>query len=714
MKRLKRFFLYNFILCGICFPITWAVASEASALEDEIPFMIPFLVDAVRQPIEISGQLLVYNSGSPSSIMRLISLRMINGGVVLAERKLSTDLHGDPRYGEVNALVERLPRKLTGLNRARFFAPEGAPEFSGSEVDERYREIAEKVAVLRSEYSDRSRRPFVQLNFLLPLQRLFSNQRLSKETVEVVLEVRYKDSKGAIKTLSTVHHIRLMDPLPEVPVSLLNEFGNITLHAGDLHVHSCHGEALDACFPSENCIAETLQLSGSFTFAQLEDQYKALGLDWFTATDHSYCINDEIEYQIIADEVADITNDTFIAYPDTELSNREEGSQTGGDIGDLLCLGQMQANHMGAHGINSYKPGGDDGFLGFCSGLDSFIDNVALIRAEGGYPIINHPASDAWGWNSIDLTGGIESNMLHGVEIWNGSFQSGQGGHVKFWTDMLLSGRILYAYSGSDTHDAAFAFGANHVLLQDAFNPENLKQALKDGRVFISNGHLLIITLNLAGQTLLMGDRHFIPSEVTAGITGIVNAHYDFGEDTSLITIFRGLVGTVSEEILCISGPLSGSGVFTCEDNVSVNASSYYRAYSEDSANSKVTYTNPVFLHKKDAPTPDVKANGSDGPVTIDTNDTLSVTLELDAGSHTGDNADWWIIVFYYDQGSGSWIPVVIIPFQLPLFDLPVTEILNTTGLSQGWFFFIFGVDMNPNGVLDAGYYDFVLVGITP
>ena len=40
---------------------------------------------------------------------------------------------------------------------------------------------------------------------------------------------------------------------------------------------------------------------------------------------------------------------------------------------------------------------------------------------------------------------GVEANELHGVEIWNGSGQTGQGGQVKGWVDWLLAGRVLYA-----------------------------------------------------------------------------------------------------------------------------------------------------------------------------------------------------------------------------------------------------------------------------
>ncbi|MCP4692917.1 MAG: hypothetical protein GY859_33055, partial [Desulfobacterales bacterium] len=39
-----------------------------------------------------------------------------------------------------------------------------------------------------------------------------------------------------------------------------------------------------------------------------------------------------------------------------------------------------------------------------------------------------------------------------------------------------------------------------------------------------------------------------------------------------------------------------------------------------------------------------IKANGSDGPVSITTNDNLSLTVALDPGSLAGDDADWWML----------------------------------------------------------------------
>ncbi len=121
-------------------------------------------------------------------------------------------------------------------------------------------------------------------------------------------------------------------------------------------------------------------------------------------------------------------------------------------------------------------------------------------------------------------------------------------------------------------------------------------------------------------------------------------------------------------------------------------------------------------------PVPDIKANGSDGPITIATADNLTVTIDLDPGSYNGEDADWWIVadtsfgLYRYDVGSDSWVPGVTVTYMGPLFDLSPFEVLNTSGLPTGPYTFYFGVDMLMNGAIDMGnmYSDSIEVEITP
>ena len=121
-------------------------------------------------------------------------------------------------------------------------------------------------------------------------------------------------------------------------------------------------------------------------------------------------------------------------------------------------------------------------------------------------------------------------------------------------------------------------------------------------------------------------------------------------------------------------------------------------------------------------PVPDIKVNGSDSQITIGTNDTLSISVGVDAGSSLGVESDWWLVVNtptgeweYYDLTQGAYTPGLLVTYQGALFDLGSYEIFNTSGLDAGTYTFYFGVDMVMNGSLDMGsiYYDSVVVNIT-
>ncbi len=121
-------------------------------------------------------------------------------------------------------------------------------------------------------------------------------------------------------------------------------------------------------------------------------------------------------------------------------------------------------------------------------------------------------------------------------------------------------------------------------------------------------------------------------------------------------------------------------------------------------------------------PTPDIKANSSDGPVLIAPQDILSVTVELQAEGYSGVDADWWCVAntpfgwYYYDYNSDQWLPGFSASYQGALSDLSTYEVLNMTDLPTGDYTFYFGVDWTMNGLFDepVAVYDSVDVEVTP
>jgi hypothetical protein len=170
----------------------------------------------------------------------------------------------------------------------------------------------------------------------------------------------------------------------------------------------------------------------------------------------------------------------------------------------------------------------------------------------------------------------------------------------------------------------------------------------------------------------------------------------------------------------------SGSGVITVpvtvghDINVEFGIDGYSSAHGSYSmGNSYLTLQYETALTGELVP--NIKANGSDGPVTVTQSDPLSVTVELNAAGNS-DDADWWVLAdtpfgwYRYDVGGDTWVPGQAVTHQGPLFDLSSYEVLNMSGLPVGSYIFYFGVDTIMNGSIDMGviYYDSVDVNITP
>jgi transglutaminase-like putative cysteine protease len=112
-----------------------------------------------------------------------------------------------------------------------------------------------------------------------------------------------------------------------------------------------------------------------------------------------------------------------------------------------------------------------------------------------------------------------------------------------------------------------------------------------------------------------------------------------------------------------------------------------------------------LFLEVKVLPPLDIKANGSDGPITVKSSDTVSVDISLDPENRIGENADWWIAVntpfdppgnWYTFVNKKGWIPGIEPFTQTGLTELFVSEVLNMP-LPVGRYFFYFAID-DPDG----------------
>lgn len=118
---------------------------------------------------------------------------------------------------------------------------------------------------------------------------------------------------------------------------------------------------------------------------------------------------------------------------------------------------------------------------------------------------------------------------------------------------------------------------------------------------------------------------------------------------------------------------------------------------------------------------PGIKADNSDGPVSITSGDAVSITVSLDPGDSAGLNADWWVAYNTSTDMSGTWYSYVyptgwkegISPcLQAGLFQVPSTEVLNMA-MPAGDYTFYFGIDGSPDGSLNSPlWFDYVNVSV--
>ncbi len=118
---------------------------------------------------------------------------------------------------------------------------------------------------------------------------------------------------------------------------------------------------------------------------------------------------------------------------------------------------------------------------------------------------------------------------------------------------------------------------------------------------------------------------------------------------------------------------------------------------------------------------PDIKINGSDETIAVGQGEPVSLGLGMAPGGLAGENADWWIVEFTpeglwnrFYLSTASFVPGLEATFQGPLTDLSHAALVNMVDLSLGDHVFVFGVDMEMNGIpdVDRMVYDTVTVSV--
>ena len=607
--NLLRFFLCSFLLLALTTSSTYpneTVADEqvSSSIANREIWTRLFILSTIRERVDFTGSVEVNYPAARGREVKITSLELIHGGKVYLNVPLSVTLKGDGGwFTDLTRDIEKLPPEISYLYVQRKYLPVGY-YLSLSREDRRLirEDVLARIVSAREDPYFVLDPPVGLIKFTIPVTEMVSKDAFEPGLdITLTIRIRYEGETGG-GVIELDHVIGIEEPLPGGPRKIIVHGGagssdvQGVWYYGDLHVHDCKDEvSIIGERGCPTCYAETLNWGADNSLSEMKDQYTAMGANWFTITSHSYCVESESEYNDVASQAKSLTGYNFLVVPDTELQGEEDGPQEGDDDGNLVCRNGV--NHTGAHWITSWKAGGQDGFLEFCDEpVSGFRSNIVDILAEGGFGIINHPTSPSWAWNSFTNTHGFtHEEGFRGVEIWNGPFQQGQGGAVNWWVRKLLDGEPMYAYAGSDTHDDVFDFGWNHAYVLGSFDKDNLKEALLNGRLYVSNYQALVVLIRdlSTNRRAMMGGGFPISAESDLEIS----IYYDFGTKTGNVLLYKGMIGESGETLFQQENSLTGSGWLYIQDpSPALGGLVYYRAYSTvTSGGSFSAYSNPVW-----------------------------------------------------------------------------------------------------------------------
>ena len=596
MKISSTLLILLSLFCGLIVSQYGQANPNRSHLGESEVIIYPYgLMDSVRNTnLSVPMQVQLYNAGKNAiQLEKLVvttperqdlSVVPLDSAELIGDDGFVLDLYYDLESIEPDISHRHTKRQYIPLENYEPLGPEGEAMTIRRVVDN-VRQLQESGAP-----------QLLNVRFELDLHQLFGPNSEPGDVAPLIIIAYWHDGAKMNSTLIEHHISKLNSFMPPPEQGRMMGSGG-TWVAGDLHVHNCRDEAIGGC---DSCAAESFNITGAFTNADLKTQFQSLGMEFFSSTTHSYCINSNSEFNAVLSESAQLSDGSFVMLPSTEISGAELGPQSGSDTADLLCalgFGDHDVHHMGGHNLARRRPGGNSDFLAFCDNpMSGQRNNVDTVNAEGGFTLVNHPNSGAWAFNSVAELRGQERNGTWGVEVWNGSegANSWQNYQRDWWLSRLNEGKVLYPYSGSDTHDTAVNFGATHTYVPGSLTPQSITDALKEGRSYLSNGPFLelgIETVNGA-RSLSMGGKAIVPN-IPRNIQININVDYNCST-SSQITIYRGVVGGGETVIFSQTG-YQGGGTLQIQDTVPTQ-SFWYRAEVHNVQYTLSALTTPVYV----------------------------------------------------------------------------------------------------------------------
>lgn len=333
---------------------------------------------------------------------------------------------------------------------------------------------------------------------------------------------------------------------------------------------------------------------------------------------------------------------------------------------------------------------------------------------------------DAWDKHTYNIE--VFQNVIHDISDNNGIVMASEMGglleNIRVYNNLSYHNR--YCGIGISRNGPGNPPGRNPIKNVLVFNNTLYNNGWTGwgGGIVVDNADAegIVIRNNIVSQNLYF--------QIAAG-TDILAQNLTI--DHNLIDGYRGTEGEVYGSNYVTGDPMfmnPAEADFRLQGgSPAIDMGSSVNAPNNDFDGSIRPYGNGVDIGAYEygaAPVPDIKVNNSDGPITLRTDDTVSIAVSLDARNSSGNNADWWLAadtpmgwhyytypdIWVYSSDTANFLP----GYQGPLFNLSSLELANTSGLPVGTYTVYFGIDTSMNGQVDFErlYYDSIVVDITP
>ncbi len=378
------------------------------------------------------------------------------------------------------------------------------------------------------------------------------------------------------------------------------------LYFGDIHWHSKFTEDMvEFGAPIESAIPMA----------------KALGLDFFAVTDHSYDLDDDPDDWL--------KNDPAVPKWNAMKNEVADLNHSDGEIvilpGEEVSAGNSRDRNVHLLVINSEKffPGKGDGAekwlrtrpdMSIPEILEGLAPESLAIAAhpEMSFPFLQRLFLRRGSWETEDF----QHPRLIGYQIWNGEEDDSFFLGSDIWRELLLSGKRLALFAGNDAHgnfnrfrqigfpfltflesdNQIFGKMRTGVLVTQVFNYQNLVRAMQQGRTIVTNGPVAALAVeNERGDSAEIGDE-IGGKQLTVSLRAVSSA--EFGKFAEIKIILGDLKQKREIEIFNLSPE---NKIFEFENSIQIESApiGYVRAEVTTQDEENKIYrclTSPVYL----------------------------------------------------------------------------------------------------------------------